>query len=236
MRSILGQGFQDWQLVVVNDAGDRQVADQVLARYAPEMRGRCRLLHREVSLGIEAAANYGVAHCDGRYVVLHDDDDSWHPQFLERMVGYLRTADASVRGVFAGTQQIVERIEGNAIREIGRRNLAPPEEPLTVAALRRRNPFPPISFLYEREAGQSIGGYREDLQALGDWEFNVRFLSRFKIGYLPKISAYWHHRPRAGFSTYANSPYRDHMVCLMRLKREWGQWPPLWRYLMWWRY
>ena len=113
-----------------------------------------------------------------------------------------------------------------------------PPQALTAPTLRRRNRFPPIAFVYDREAWLAAGGYREHLRALGDWDFNVRFSSRFKIGQIPDVLAYWHHRPRSRRRprAYANSPYRDHMECLMRLKREWGERPPLWRYLLWWRY
>jgi len=238
LRSILGQRYQDWELILVSDAGNLQSINQVLARYAEPLKGRSRLVHREVSSGMEAASNYGMAHCRSRYVVLHDDDDSWHPDFLGATLGYLQSAGDSCKGVVAGTELIFERIEGGTILELRRSIMKRPPERLTAAALRRRNAFPPIAFVYDRKAGQMAGGYREDLKALGDWDFNVRFASRFNIAQIPDVLAYWHHRPKVQGrpAAYANSPYRDHMECLMRLKREWGQWPPLWRYLLWWRY
>ncbi len=211
---------------------------EVLSRYADGLKGRLNLLHRKTSSGMEAASNFGIANSRSRFVVLHDDDDSWHPEFLGTTVGYLRSSRTEHRGVVAGTELVFERIEGNRILELRRRVMPPPPRRLTAPVLRRRNVFPPIAFVYDREAGKAAGGYREDLRALGDWEFNVRFAAHFSIGQIPDILAYWHHRPRAPGHplAYANSPYRDHMECLMRLKREWGQWPPLWRHLLWWRY
>ena len=88
LRSILGQRFQDWELIIVSDAGNLAVINRVLARYAEALDGRCRLLHREVSSGMEAASNFGVTHSRAHYVVLHDDDDSWHPDFLWATVGF----------------------------------------------------------------------------------------------------------------------------------------------------
>jgi glycosyltransferase involved in cell wall biosynthesis len=236
LRSILAQSFQDWELILVSDAGDLSAVEGVLARHAVAMRGRCRLLHRAVSTGMEAASNFGIAHCRHRFLVLHDDDDSWHPAFLEKTVGLLRGAGSSFQGVVAGTQQILEQVDGGGIREFGRQDLPHHPDLLKVAALRRRNRFPPIAFVYERYAWEALGGYREDLPALGDWEFNVRFASRYNIAALPDVIAYWHHRSKARDSFYANSSYRSHMRSLMRLRREWGEQAPLWRYLLLWRY
>jgi len=238
LRSILAQRFQDWETVIVSDAGNLKVINQVVARYGEALAGRCRLLHREVSTGMEAASNFGVTHSRGRHVVLHDDDDSWHPDFLWATVGFLKAAGSRWQGVISGTELVFERIHSDCIEELRRGFMRQPPFDLTAAALRRRNHFPPISFVFDREAWQTAGGYREDLRALGDWDFNVRFASRFRIGQIPDVLAYWHHRPRTAGRprAYANSPYRDHMECLMRLKREWGETAPLWRYLLWWRY
>jgi glycosyltransferase involved in cell wall biosynthesis len=238
LRSIVGQRFQDWELILVSDAGNLTVINQVLERHAQALKGRCRLVHRETSSGMEAASNFGVAQSRSRYVVLHDDDDSWHPDFLGSTIDFLKGPGSAFQGVVAGTELVFEQIDGGSIRELRRTLMKQPPIQLTAAVLRRRNAFPPIAFIYDRLAGEAAGGYREDLQALGDWDFNVRFASRFKIGQIPDVLAYWHHRPKVPGrpSAYANSPYRDHMECLMRLKREWGQVPPLWRYLLWWRY
>jgi glycosyltransferase involved in cell wall biosynthesis len=238
IQSVLGQSFSDWELVLVNDAGRPDVVDRVIAPYREALAGRCRVLHRERSTGMEAASNFGISRSRGRYVVLHDDDDSWHPDFLARTSRELLSSRKPLQGVVSGTQMVREEIEGEAIRELGRELLPSPPQPLTAAALRRRNRFPPIAFVYDRAAWQSIGGYREDLRALGDWDFNVRFAARFAIRSIPDLLAFWHLRPGAKRrqAVYANSPYRDHMDCMMRLRREWGETPPVWRYLMWWRY
>ena len=180
MRSILAQQFQDWQMVLVSDAGNLDSIRQVLARYADAMRGRCLLLHRETSTGMEAASNFGMSRSSSRYVVVHDDDDSWHPDFLGKAVAFLRSFGDTFQGVVTGTELVFERIDNGAIRELRREAMARPPDPLTPAALRRRNRFPPISFLYERKAGQLAGGYREDLRALGDWS---------SMSALPPISA-----------------------------------------------
>ncbi len=238
LRGILAQSFSDWRLVLVSDAGNLPAIRGVTERHAGALGDRLQLIHRERSEGMQAASNHGIADSRSRYIVIHDDDDSWHPDFLAKTVAYLQKAGPSRRGVVSGTNIISERYQDGRFVEARRKTMALPGDPVSAAALRRHNRFPPIAFLYERAAGEAIGNYRTDLPVLGDWDFNRRFAERFGIGVVPEPLANWHHRTRSGaFSElYANSRYARLLADHIRLQREWGQFPGLWRYLMIWRY
>ena len=238
VRGILAQSFTDWQLVVVSDAGNLPAIRAVAERHAKALAGRLKLIHRERSEGMQAASNHGIAESRSRYLVIHDDDDSWHPDFLARSVAYLDAASGSRRGVITGTDIISERFRDGRFVEAHRRQMPLPGDPVPAAALRRHNRFPPIAFLFERAAADAINNYRTDLPVLGDWDFNLRFAERFGIGVIPETLAYWHHRVKSGrlSQLYANSRYVKLLADHMRLQREWGQVPGLWRYLLIWRY
>ena len=237
LQGILRQSFTDWQLVLVSDAGNLAAIRDVVALYADVLGDRVRLIHRERSEGMQAASNHGIAESRSRFIAIHDDDDSWHPQFLAKAVAYLEAAGPAKRGVVAGTELVYERFRDGRLVEIRRRRMPLPASPLG-PALRQQNRFPPIAFLYERAAGEALGHYRVDLPVLGDWDFNLRFAERFGIAVIAEPLAYWHHRPRFwGLPPlYANSSYWLHLADQMRLQREWGQIPDLWRYLLLWRY
>jgi glycosyltransferase involved in cell wall biosynthesis len=238
LSGILRQSFTEWQLVLVSDAGNLVAIRETVARHADSLAGRLRLIHRERSEGMQAASNHGIAESRSRYIAIHDDDDSWHPEVLTKTVAYLEAAAPAKRGVIVGTDMVYERFRGGRLVETKRRAMPLPADPVTVAALRRHNRFPPIAFLYERAAGEAVGHYRIDLPVLGDWDFNLRFAERFGIGVIGETLAYWHHRPRSWRRPrlYANSRYGLHLADQMRLRREWGQFPDLWRYLLLWRY
>ena len=238
IRDILGQSFSDWQWVLVSDAGNLPAIEAVVARYARQLEGRCILVRRERSEGGGAASNSGVTASRSRYLALHDDDDTWHPQFLAQTTAFLDHAGPALRGVATGWDIVFERIVGDQILETRRQKIPAPPLPITAAALRRRNRFPPIAFLYERAAAEAIGHYRTSIPLLTDWEFFVRFAERHGIGYLPQTLAYWHRRsvPRGKSAIYANYSYRRNLDVLMQLKKEWGLPRPVWRYLLWWRY
>jgi glycosyltransferase involved in cell wall biosynthesis len=238
IRDILAQSFTDWQWVLVSDAGNLPSIKAVLSRYSTHLAGRYILVHRERSEGGGAASNSGVTASRSRFVVIHDDDDTWHPDFLQKTVAYLENSGHEIRAVATGAEIIIERLEGDGMVELRRRPMLAPPLPITAASLRRRNRFPPIAFLYDREASEAIGHYRTSIPLLTDWDFFVRFAERFKIGYLHQPLAHWHQRKVTGDqpSIYSNYSYRRNLDVLMDLKHEWGMPRPLWRYLLWWRY
>src|SRR3954471_22560691 len=92
LADVCAQTFGDWHLVVVDDGGDAAEVDQVV-KQCPGVTGRVTVLHNAISRGMEAASNQGVGAVDAEFVAVHDDDDTWHPAFLERTVARLRATD-----------------------------------------------------------------------------------------------------------------------------------------------
>ena len=56
------------------------------------------------------------------------------------------------------------------------------------------NRFPPISFLFRRDAYVAVGDFDDMLPPLADWEFNVRFMQKYDIGVIPELLANYHWR------------------------------------------
>ena len=82
LDDILAQRFGDWFAIIVNDGGDAGAVGESIARIADRANGRISAIHHEHSLGRSAAANAGVRALQSEYVVLHDDDELRHPDFL----------------------------------------------------------------------------------------------------------------------------------------------------------
>ena len=120
IRDILAQSFTDWQWVLVSDAGNLRAIEQVVARHASALQDRLILVRREKSEGGGAASNSGVEASRSRYIALHDDDDTWHPDFLKKTVAHLDAAPPALRGVATGSEMIFESLEGSRLSEIRR--------------------------------------------------------------------------------------------------------------------
>jgi glycosyltransferase involved in cell wall biosynthesis len=208
LESVLGQTFDDWVMVVVNDGGVVHEVDQLLDRYKDRFNGRLKVIHHKKSRGMEAASNAGIQFVDSEYVIIHDDDDSWHPDFLKLSLKFLwkRRRNLRVKGVITYSVLVQEEIHKDAVIV---RSVEPFNKWLNGKILFSRmisqNVFPPVSFLYERSVFDEIGLYNEELPVLGDWEFNLRFMSKFEIVVLPKELAYYHHRQKSLHSHYGNS-------------------------------
>jgi glycosyltransferase involved in cell wall biosynthesis len=81
LKSVLGQTFTDYELIVIDDGSTDGSADAVYAIHD----GRLRVL-QQVNRGAGAARNAGIAEAKGRLVAFLDADDEWMPDFLHAMV------------------------------------------------------------------------------------------------------------------------------------------------------
>ena len=224
--SVMGQEeAPSFEWIIVNDGGEREPVEAVGADLREEDRARTRVRHLPVSRGMEHASNVGVELAGGRYLVIHDDDDSWDPSFLRLMTGYMEEAgNRSLGGVVCHSLRIVERIGIGTFVEEKRHPFNDWLKELDFFRVLMENPFPPISFLFRRSLYQRAGPFREDLPVLGDWEFNLRALARERIGVLPRLLARYHHRPPGASGPEANSITagdRRHRETEKALREEW---------------
>lgn len=210
IRSALDQDFQDWIQVIVNDGGDPKEVDSLVAQYADEYRGRSLVIHNPQSVGMEAASNVGLKASDSEFVVIHDDDDTWHPSFLQRCVDHLNDTkqyrlQAEFGGVITYSTRVLESIEGGDVKIHSTEPFNTWLEGVSLYRLAASNVFPPISFVFKRQVLNEVGYFREDLPVLGDWDFHLRCAERFEIGLIKEELAYYHHRVALTNSIYGNS-------------------------------
>lgn len=210
IESVLGQTFQDWNMVIVNDGGEKEDVNSLVAEYKAEFLDRCLIVHNDSSLGMEAASNCGIKASDSDYVVIHDDDDSWHPLFLEKCVQFL---DSNHHHTFAGvitySVRVLERMVDNKLITEQTEPFNSWLKAVSFFRMCSSNIFPPISFVYERKVLDEIGYYKEDFPVLGDWEFNLRFIRKYDIHLIPEELAYYHHRLSITNGNYSNSVVAD---------------------------
>lgn len=112
LENIAQQTFTDYTVCVINDGGDEQATCAVIEASPLGLLGsnaqdssRVQLL-TTVGGNMEAASNAGLAATTSEYVAIHDDDDLWAPEFLERTVAALEES-----GALMCTTRVVERYE-----------------------------------------------------------------------------------------------------------------------------
>ena len=211
LANIAEQTFTDYTVCVINDGGDESATRAILqaSPLAHLLEGDTpRLMLLTTGGGnMEAASNAGLAATDSKFVAIHDDDDPWAPEFLERTVGALRASEALICST-----RVVERYE----RETPEGEFEVYEERIFhdglpgfgLQFLYRTNRTVPIGILYRRRLHELVGFYDESLPVVGDWEFNLRAAAVTEVLLVDEPLAYWSLRPEAD-GAEANSVQRQ---------------------------
>lgn len=208
INSVLNQTFEDFIVVIMNDGGDKRDVEQLVKKYEKKAKHRIQVIHNEQSIGMQSASNKAIRSVDSEYVVVHDDDDTWHPEFLERTVAHFQASGSL--GVIAATDLVVEEIVNDKVKEKERFRLYPGLASINLYKMCYENYAAPISFIYARKVFKEIGYYDESLGGVGDWDFGLRFLLKYDIDFLQSENAlaYYHQRPQ-DTSINGNSIYTD---------------------------
>jgi glycosyltransferase involved in cell wall biosynthesis len=211
IESVLSQSFKDWIHVIVNDGGDPAELEAVIEPHLPAYKGRLSIVHHAASLGMEAASNAGIHSSQSEFLVIHDDDDSWAPTFLERCHAFMTSnqapllASGEYGGVVTQSRRVLEKIVDQDIVVLRDEPFNEWMKSVSLFRLACSNTFPPISFFFRRSVLDRIGYFREDLPVLGDWDFHLRVCTHYEIGVIPEAIANYHHRITTKTGAYGNT-------------------------------
>ncbi|KPK62685.1 MAG: hypothetical protein AMK73_05760, partial [Planctomycetes bacterium SM23_32] len=163
IRSVAGQQFADWELLVINDGG-RDVGDVV----ASFRDARISYLSLPENRGKAACLNLGLERARGRYVAYLDDDDVWYPNHLATLVRALEENEEI--GVAYSDLYAVVFLKGPD----GRRY--PLEKRVVICRDYNRllmfhfNHTLHVSLMHRKELALRAGGYDEEVRVLIDWD------------------------------------------------------------------
>lgn len=119
IESVIAQTWQEWTLLLVDDASGPEYADLLAA--AAGLDDRIRLLLRERNGGTYAARNTALREVGtADFVTFHDSDDWSHPQRLELTVAPLRSSLALV----ASTAWALKATDNLQVTRLGYRGVS----------------------------------------------------------------------------------------------------------------
>jgi glycosyltransferase involved in cell wall biosynthesis len=180
--SILGQTFEDFEFIIVNDGSTDGTTDILLSYEDP----RIVLLRNEQNSGVTRALNRGLARARGEYIARMDPDDFSMPERLEKLVAYL-DAHPAVGLVGAWSEWTDEQLERLFV-------LKPPtDSPLIKWTLLFRNSFVHPSVMYRRSLIERLGGYGTDYAL--DRDLWTRLIPETEMANLPEILHKWRRHP-----------------------------------------
>lgn len=94
INSILNQSYQNFEILIMDDASDAGCA-LMLDSVASADR-RIRVFHQDENVGVSANRNLGIENARGDYVTFVDDDDFLKQDFLEIMVSAAEDCEADI--------------------------------------------------------------------------------------------------------------------------------------------
>ncbi len=152
--SVLGQTFQDFEIIVVNDGSTDPFTRDLLASYG---RPRTRVLH-QTNGGVSSGRNYGIRAALGEFILTLDADDRFAATFIEKAVPILETnpevgmVTCGIRYFGACSRILFPR--GGGLTEFLVANCCP------------------ASCLFRRASWEAASGYNESIvRGYEDWDF-----------------------------------------------------------------
>lgn len=194
LASVCGQSLTNWELVVVNNGGSPEPVDHLVSlAQLSHPSADIRVMHLSERVGMEEASNSALRDTSSEFFVIHDDDDTWKPRFLEVAVRALQ-GHPSASAVVTGVVRVHETFKNSRVWPVENEMFYLTQERLTFAGMIGNNTFPPIAALFRRSVIDKVGAFDSSLPVLGDWEFNLRALTVGEFVFLPERLANYHTR------------------------------------------
>ena len=94
INSVLNQTYQNWEMIIVDDASQDDTYN-IVSRIT-EIDTRIKLFRHHMNLGAGAARNFAVDISRGDYIAFLDSDDIWKHNKLSTQINYMTRTNSSV--------------------------------------------------------------------------------------------------------------------------------------------
>ncbi len=180
LESLAHQTFKNFEVIVVNDAG--QDVQEVLDRFKEQLT--IRYLVHSTNKDLAAARNSGLKAARGKYIAYLDDDDIFFPNHLQETVHVLETTDFAVVYSDAFRFHQVEKDGWYVVKHMD----VPYSHSFDPDQLLLHNLFPVLTVVHRKDCVQKTGGFDEQLHTHEDWDFFIRLSRHFQFYHLKKIT------------------------------------------------
>src|SRR5262245_38128505 len=188
ISSVFNQTFQDFEIIVVDDASTDNTSE-IVAAFNDE---RIRFLRHDANKGGSAARNTGILNSQCDYIAFLDDDDEWLPEKLAKQMDTLLESPPEVGCVYTG-HVMVDRTSGRVIDH------RPPTKrgDLSKDLLISNCIGGTSSVLLRKNCLQKVGLFDENLPRSQDYDLWLRIANGFLFEYVPEpLYKYYIHENR----------------------------------------
>jgi glycosyltransferase involved in cell wall biosynthesis len=182
LTSLVNQTFDNFEVVVVNDAG----ADVSALLASFEDRLTIQYIRHSESLGAGEGLNTGARAARGKYLCYLDDDDVVYPFHLEALWQELRANDGKYKFVYSDFNRALIKGRGPSAATVSRIPL--PTWEFNRDQLQVSNYIAIHTWMHARECVEEAGGFSKDMLLLQDWDFLLRVAQRHEFHPIRRIS------------------------------------------------
>ncbi len=192
VQSVLGQAYESWELILVDDNS----SDEPLQKYLPTLASRdsrIKILKLQGSRGISAALNRGIEHSRGEWIGFLDHDDLLEPDALfqtAKLLQQIPEADL----IYSDEDKLTEAGFDAPL-------FKPGWSPDFFLSCNYLGHF----VVVRRELVLRVGGFRSEFDSAQDYDFFFRVIEQTdRIHHIPRVLYHWR---RSGGSS-AISPWQ----------------------------
>ena len=184
VQSVLRQTYGKYELIIVDD-GSTDNTQEIIQKLI-EKDNRVRYIKLEQNQGVSHARNVGMQEAKFDFIAFLDSDDEWYPNKLELQMRKMLESSEETGLVFC-------RMSG--IGRDGKERFVCPAQSIEKEMLEgeiflrllRANVIGTPSVLIRRKCMEQVGGFKESLTCLEDWEWILRIAKNWRIGFVDEI-------------------------------------------------
>ncbi|MFA4845408.1 MAG: glycosyltransferase [Patescibacteria group bacterium] len=190
VESLLAQTYQEFELLIVNDASSDRTS-QILHELS-QQDPRVRIITNKTNLGLTRSLNRALQDIQSDYVARMDADDIALPDRLEKQVAFLEShPDVGIVGTayqFIGADNDVIGAHRRSSRIYGGQERHPPTQDAQLRrVLIRYNPFLHSSVMIRKTLLDRVHGYDETYHRAQDYDLWMRLSPLTRLANLPDV-------------------------------------------------
>lgn len=220
LESIRNQTFQDFELIVTDDAS-RDGSAELIAQWLREHRPDAYFIRHTVNAGLCRTLNEALARARGEFICMVATDDCWEPDRLERHMAVMATQPEQVAVVYSDAAQMDEdgKLLPLGFIEDHRSGFTPPSGKL-FPVLADGNFIPAMAATIRRSALAAVGGYDERL-TYEDYDMWLRLSAQFEFVFCPGIVARYRIVSTSLVRTLFVRPTANHSHTTFLIRSRW---------------
>lgn len=195
VSSVSQQWYQNWELLLVNDASPQHEIKPLLDRAAQNDK-RIKAVHLQENKGIAGATNVAIDNATGEYIVFLDHDDELTSDCLFEIVKCINLESPDF--IYSDEDKLTP--EGNFTQPHFKPDWSPDTMMSTMYTCH-------VSCV-KTELAREIGGLRSQFDGCQDWDFVLRVSEKTKkVSHISKVLYHWRIIPASIASDITAKPY-----------------------------